>query len=121
VAKKPAKKIAGKDADQYMLRLPPGLRDRVAHRAAESGRSMNTEIVEAIEKHLEGADRMTRLWEFIEKHRENVEALDHIWDAVEYLESRVEKIDGEGSGVLTEWRYKKEEEDRRRREKRPPA
>jgi predicted DNA-binding protein len=120
MTKKIAKKIAAKDADQYMLRLPPGLRDRVARRAAENGRSMNTEIVEAIEKYLEGADRMTHLWEFVEKHRENVEALDRILDAVEYLESRVEKIDGEGSGVLTDWGYKKEEEDRRRREKRPP-
>ena len=50
MAKKTAKKIAGKDADQYMLRLPDGLRDRVAKRATENGRSMNTEIIEAIEK-----------------------------------------------------------------------
>jgi hypothetical protein len=90
VAKKlVVKKIAAKDADQYMLRLPPGLRDRVAHRAAENGRSMNTEIVEAIEKHLEGADRMTRLWDFIEKHRENVEAISSIRQAVEGLEAIV--------------------------------
>jgi hypothetical protein len=60
---------------------------------------------------------MTHLWEFIERNRENVEALDRIRDAVEYLEHRVEKIDGDGSGVLTEWGYKKEEEERRRREK----
>jgi hypothetical protein len=43
-----ARKIAAKDADQYMLRLPPGIRNRVAKRAAKNGRSMNTEIVEAI-------------------------------------------------------------------------
>ncbi len=121
MGKKLVRKIAAKDADQYMLRLPPGLRDRIAHRAAENGRSMNTEIVEAIRKHLEGADRMTRLWEFIEKHRENVEALDRFWDAIEYLEHRVERMDGQGSGVLTQWRYEKEEEARRRREKEPPA
>jgi predicted DNA-binding protein len=101
------KKIAAKDADQYMLRLPPGLRDRVAHRAAENGRSMNTEIVEAIEKHLEGADRMTRVWDFIEKHRENVEAISSIRQAVEGLEAYVGSLGkGEFYGVLTALRDK---------------
>jgi hypothetical protein len=69
-------KIAAKDADQYMLRLPPGLRDRVAKRAAKNGRSMNTEIIDAIEQYLVGADRITKLWEFFEKHRRNIERLD---------------------------------------------
>jgi predicted DNA-binding protein len=86
MAKKAPKKIAAKDADQYMLRLPPGLRDSVARRAAENGRSMNTEIIDAIEKHLRDADRVTKLWEFFEKHRENIEALDLVGSAVEDLE-----------------------------------
>lgn len=48
-----AKKIVPtKWAEQYLLRLPRGLRDSVARRAAENGRSMNTEIVDAIQKHL---------------------------------------------------------------------
>ena len=74
MAKKLAKKIAAKDA-QCMLRLPPGLRDKVATRAAQNGRSMNTEIIEAIERHLQGADRITRLWEFFERHRESIESI----------------------------------------------
>lgn len=120
MAKKPVKKIAAKDADQYMLRLPPGLRDRIAYRAAQNGRSMNTEICDAIEKYLEGADRMTRVWEFIEKHRENVEALGDIVTAVEWLESRLVKIDGE-RGVLTELGEKKEIARRRAKMNEPPA
>ena len=86
MAKKPTKKIAGKDADQYMLRLPGGLRDRVAKRAAENGRSMNTEIIEAIEKHLQGVDRITELWAFFEKHRGNIEAIADINSRVDNLE-----------------------------------
>jgi predicted HicB family RNase H-like nuclease len=109
VAKKLIKKIAAKDADQYMLRLPPGLRDRVASRAAENGRSMNTEIIDAIEKHLKGADRVTELWEAFEKHRENLEAIPRIWEAVEYLERRVDEVAGEDSKPLTEWRWEHEE------------
>jgi predicted DNA-binding protein len=95
VARKPAKKIAAKNADQYMLRLPPGLRDSLARRAAENGRSMNTEIVEAIEKHLRDADRITQLWELFEKQRENIEALDSIRGAVEQLERTVGHLTGD--------------------------
>ena len=86
MAKKSVKKIAAKGAEQYMLRLPPGLRDSVARRAAENGRSMNTEIIEAIEKHLRDADRVTQLWEVFGKHRENIEALDSIRSTVEWLD-----------------------------------
>jgi hypothetical protein len=104
VPKKSVKKIAAKGAEQYMLRLPPGLRDSVARRAAENGRSMNTEIIEAIEKHLRDADRVTQLWEVFEKHRDNIEALDSIRRAVESLETEVSRLsDGEFHGYLT-WR-----------------
>jgi hypothetical protein len=107
MTKKSAKKIAAADADQYMLRLPPGLRDRVGRRAAENGRSMNTEIIDAIEKHLEGADRITQLWDLFEKNRENLEAIPHIWGAVENLEHEMERETGR-SGSLTRWRYEQE-------------
>jgi hypothetical protein len=98
VAKKPAKKIAAKDA-QCMLRLPPGLRDKVAARAAQNNRSMNTEIIEAIEHHLQGADRITRLWEFFELHRENIESVPLLRTAIENVEVFAERS-GEFSGGL---------------------
>jgi hypothetical protein len=104
VGKKTLKKIAAKDADQYMLRLPPGLRDRVAQRAAKNGHSMNTEIIEAIEKHLIGEDRMSRIWEFIEKNRKNVEGIDRIWDALMNLEWHVERLTGAPLSALREAR-----------------
>ena len=90
MAKKPAKKIAAKDA-QCMLRLPPGLRDKVAARAAQNNRSMNTEIIEAIEHHLQGADRITRLWEFFEQHRENIESVPLLRTAIENVEIFAER------------------------------
>ena len=94
VADQTIKKIAAKDADQYMLRLPPGLRDRVARRAAENGRSMNTEIVEAIERYLTGADRVTQLWEFFGKHQENIEAIRWILPAIQLIESYLYDVRG---------------------------
>lgn len=36
-------------ADQFMLRLPPGWRDTVKEEAKKSHRSMNSEILSAIE------------------------------------------------------------------------
>jgi hypothetical protein len=95
MAQKSIKKIAAKDADQYMLRLPPGLRDRVARQAAENGRSMNTEIVEAIEHHLTRANRVTVLWQTFEKHQGNIEAIPSILLAISKIEDIVETIDRE--------------------------
>ncbi|RVM15121.1 Arc family DNA-binding protein [Sinorhizobium meliloti] len=40
---------AGRGADQFMVRLPEGMRDRIAKAAERSGRSMNAEIVAALE------------------------------------------------------------------------
>jgi len=99
VAGQTIKKIAAKDADQYMLRLPPGLRDRVARRAAENGRSMNTEIVEAIERHLTGADRVTQLWEFFGKHQENIEAIRWILPAIRLIENYLYDVQGAFSSL----------------------
>jgi hypothetical protein len=104
MGQKSIKKIAAKDADQYMLRLPPGLRDRVARRAEENGRSMNTEIVEAIEQHLARADRVTVLWQTFEKHQENIEAIPVILAAIQQIEGYLaESGEGVTPEVLRTW------------------
>jgi plasmid stability protein len=53
--------IARKGDDPYMVRLPDGLRERIKRRAAVNGRSLNSEIVDAIERHLERGDRLDEL------------------------------------------------------------
>ena len=58
-----AKKITRAGLDQFVLRLPPGMRDRIANIANENARSMNTEIVSALEKHIEDADTLAELWQ----------------------------------------------------------
>ena len=40
---------AGRGADQYMVRFPEGLRERIKEAAEANGRSMNSEIVSALE------------------------------------------------------------------------
>jgi hypothetical protein len=41
-------KLVGRGSDQFMLRLPDGMRDFVAEMAERNGRSMNAEIVNAL-------------------------------------------------------------------------
>jgi uncharacterized coiled-coil protein SlyX len=67
MAKKPVGKVVGKRADQYMLRFPDGMRENLAKLATANGRSMNTEIIAALEKHLEGDDKISELNQEIEQ------------------------------------------------------
>lgn len=39
----------GRGSEQFVLRLPDGMRDRIAKAAKRNGRSMNTEIVSTLE------------------------------------------------------------------------
>lgn len=39
-----------RDYDRFILRLPDGLKDRLQHRAAMNGRSMNAEVVDMLER-----------------------------------------------------------------------
>lgn len=42
-------------AERFVLRMPPGMRQRIAERARENSRSMNSEIVAALQVYLEGS------------------------------------------------------------------
>lgn len=46
--------VVGRGADQYTVRFPDGLRDRVKAAADAAGRSMNAEIIAALEKAFPG-------------------------------------------------------------------
>lgn len=43
---------AGRYDEQYMVRFPPGMRDRIKVAASENGRSMNSEIIARLEESL---------------------------------------------------------------------
>ncbi len=42
----------GRESDKFMLRLPDGMRDSIKASAEKNGRSMNAEIVSALELYL---------------------------------------------------------------------
>ena len=49
-----AKTRAPQNAEKFVLRLPDGMRDQIAHRAKKANRSMNAEIVAMLSQDLEG-------------------------------------------------------------------
>lgn len=51
-----------RDYDKFMLRFPDGMRDAIAEKAKLNGRSMNSEIIAALEAWLSG-DRSESLSE----------------------------------------------------------
>lgn len=53
-------------ADKFVVRLPDGMRKRVEELAALNYSSMNTEIIRAIEAHLEGQARQKLLLEALQ-------------------------------------------------------
>ncbi len=60
----------GRGSDQFALRFPEGLRDRVKAVAEASGRSMNTEIVEALSRHVERAELESAGWAWTAPHHQ---------------------------------------------------
>jgi hypothetical protein len=75
------------------------MRERLEHRAAENGRSMSAEVVEAIEKHLTSADRVTQLWERLGRHQEYIEAIPMILSAIGQIETYLKDVDGRLSEI----------------------
>ena len=91
MSKRAGGKVVGKQADQVMLRLPDGMRDAIAKRAAESGRAMNTEIIAAVEQYLARPDRFAEISEFIEAHRGNITKLDGLYFEVEEIAKQLDR------------------------------
>jgi plasmid stability protein len=63
MAKRVQKTRPGRGSDQFVIRMPPGMRDRVAELAARHGRSMNSEVLEALEAYVRGPRTGTELSE----------------------------------------------------------
>lgn len=68
---------AGRGSDQFVIRFPEGMRDRIAHLAAANGRSMNTELIDRLEKSMVDSDNLkdlevslAELWVKVQDHEE---------------------------------------------------
>jgi predicted DNA-binding protein len=64
--KKTPQAVTGRGSDKFILRLPEGMRAKIQALAAQKGRSMNSEIVAALERYVAEDDL---LWDAIEELR----------------------------------------------------
>jgi hypothetical protein len=80
VATKKKQQISAHDLDRIIVRLPEGMRDKIASIAETNGRSMTAEVVAALEQHLKAPGRLDALEAFIEKHRQMLDQMsEYVW------------------------------------------
>jgi predicted DNA-binding protein len=76
--KRPKKKpqaTTGRGSDKFILRLPEGMRARIQALAAQKGRSMNSEVIAALEKYIENDDSTGLLWDAVEELQNEIKDL----------------------------------------------
>lgn len=62
--------------DKMLIRLPPGMRERLTEVAKVAGRSVNAEVVARLEKSLEEDSDQEMMRQFIAEHEERLEQLE---------------------------------------------
>lgn len=101
-----------RDYDKFMLRFPDGMRDAVAERAKENGRSMNSEIIDMINNALYlpsiGQDAIDYMLELAnsddiddldDETREQVEAM--LLQIVEKINKKIEQSSSNLGQIIT--------------------
>lgn len=63
----------GRGSDQFLLRFPEGMRDRLAELAAANGRSMNAEVIVLLEFAMNANSQMEALQEDYAEFKEKSE------------------------------------------------
>lgn len=108
-----AEKKPGRGSDQFPLRLPDGMRDRVREAAEANGRSMNAEIIARLEQTFEPSPEYTSfgMGALASRLEANAEATEQMLHQMKpLLESLVEaaKKGGDGSDTIAGRGRKKE-------------
>jgi hypothetical protein len=97
-----AKRALVKDYDQFIVRLPPGMRDRVAAAARACDRSMNAEIVARLEESFvdemyaedeTGGPKISAAEEFPPLSAEEIEEMDR-WNEAYMLARKLKMLIG---------------------------
>ncbi|OWO79295.1 hypothetical protein B5C26_21190 [Photorhabdus luminescens] len=77
--------------DKFMLRLPDGMREAIAERAKENGRSMNSEIIQMIQDCLDGKVAESRPAVFISN--ELIDKIIGIAESIEEIKDKQNQLD----------------------------
>lgn len=82
-----------RDYDKFMLRFPDGMRDAIAERAKDNGRSMNSEIVQILQDALDEHRREQEEAALQNKFKENRKELpDAYQEALSSFDMRVTEL-----------------------------
>lgn len=68
-------KVPSRGVDQFVLRFPNGIRERIREEAEQNGRSMNSEILDRLEASLEARETIQQLREEVSRLEGMNEAL----------------------------------------------
>lgn len=97
--------MVGRSSDQFPLRLPDGMRERIKSAASANQRSMNAEIVAALEERFPNVDsfettlaRAERLYQMRDRARNEEEARAY--------DGALERALGELSEWIRGWEFK---------------
>jgi predicted DNA-binding protein len=85
-------------ADKFVVRMPDGMRSRVEQLAASQHTSMNTEIIRAIEAHLNGQARQKLLLDALEERLTQI--TEHTLRSGSADENEVDYLDNLKTGTL---------------------
>jgi len=92
---------AGRGSDQFMVRLPEGMRERIRLEADNNGRSMNAEIVARLEDHPNLQNALASVMQERARLADEKEKLEWQLDRLEAAEQRFFDKDGKEKPVLT--------------------
>ncbi|WP_414899365.1 Arc family DNA-binding protein [Rhizobium cremeum] len=91
-----AKKTKVKDYDQFQLRLPPGMRDRIKAQAERMGMSMNEAVVHCLEEYFPKPasfeDRIEHLAELVAALKDGSDLEDRIDEITAEIDSTLHDI-----------------------------
>lgn len=78
-----------------MLRLPDGMRERIAETARQNGRSMNAEIVARLEETMERDASLDELWKKVELLESYISDIDDRLGITRYEKKNITKTDAD--------------------------
>src|SRR3954467_10020543 len=90
----------GRGSDQFVVRLPDGMREKIAQAAEANGRSMNSEIVHRLSQSFENPPKKLSLVKFSEDPVNLTAALHDIADSL-----KLHFASGQKSGIRNSFSY----------------
>lgn len=93
-------RVPSRGSDQFVVRFPEGLRDRIRKAADANGRSMNAEIIARLEKSLQDDDQFipNELTSEVNSLRDQIDRVSAVQERATKIMEAIAKYLGEAAG-----------------------